>query len=122
LLTILCYGFTYAQQTVTGTVSDETGPVPGVNVLERGTSNGTTTDFDGNYSIEVNDDAVLVFSFIGYQTKEVAVNDQSVINVNMVTDSESLDDVIVVGYGTQSRAEVTGEFLLLAQKKSTLFQ
>ena len=122
MLTILCYGFTYAQQTVTGTVSDETGPVPGVNVLERGTSNGTTTDFDGNYSIEVNDDAVLVFSFIGYQTKEVAVNDQSVINVNMVTDSESLDDVIVVGYGTQSRAEVTGEFLLLAQKKSTLFQ
>ncbi|WP_231563290.1 carboxypeptidase-like regulatory domain-containing protein [Salegentibacter sp. Hel_I_6] len=97
LLTILCYGFTYAQQTVTGTVSDETGPVPGVNVLERGTSNGTTTDFDGNYSIEVNDDAVLVFSFIGYQTKEVSVNDQSVINVNMVTDSESLDDVIVVG-------------------------
>lgn len=108
IVTFFCFGFLTAQQTVTGTVSDETGPVPGVNVIERGTSNGTTTDFDGNYTLEVSEDAVLVFSFIGYQAKEVAVNDRSVVDVNMVADAESLDDVIVVGYGTQSRAEVTG--------------
>ncbi|PRX45696.1 SusC/RagA family TonB-linked outer membrane protein [Salegentibacter salegens] len=108
IVTFFCFGFITAQQTVTGTVSDESGPIPGVNVIERGTSNGTTTDFDGNYSIEVSDDAVLVFSYISYQTQEIAVNDQSVIDVNLVAASESLDDVIVVGYGTQSRAEVTG--------------
>lgn len=108
IVTFFCFGFLSAQQTVTGTVTDATGPLPGVNVVERGTSNGTTTDFDGNYSLEVNDDAVLIFSYISYQTQEVAVNNRSVVNVNMVADSQSLDDVIVVGYGTQSRAEVTG--------------
>ncbi|WP_339650928.1 TonB-dependent receptor [uncultured Salegentibacter sp.] len=108
IVTFFCFGFITAQQTVTGTVSDESGPIPGVNVIERGTSNGTTTDFDGNYSIEVSEGAVLVFSYISYQTQEIAVNDQSVIDVNLVAGSESLDDVIVVGYGTQSRAEVTG--------------
>ncbi|MGW1454962.1 SusC/RagA family TonB-linked outer membrane protein [Salegentibacter agarivorans] len=108
IVTFFCFGFITAQQTVTGTVSDESGPIPGVNVIERGTSNGTTTDFDGNYSIDVSEGAVLVFSYISYQTQEIAVNDQSVIDVNLVAGSESLDDVIVVGYGTQSRAEVTG--------------
>ncbi len=108
IVTFFCFGFLSAQQTVTGTVSDATGPLPGVNVLERGTSNGTTTDFDGNYSLEVNDDAVLIFSYISYQTQEIAVNNRSVVDVNMVADSQALDDVIVVGYGTQSRAEVTG--------------
>jgi TonB-dependent starch-binding outer membrane protein SusC len=108
ILTFFCFGFITAQQTVTGTVSDESGPVPGVNVLERGTSNGTTTDFDGNYTLEVGNNAVLIFSFIGYETQEVAVNNRNVVDVNLAVGSESLDDVIVVGYGTQSRAEVTG--------------
>src|SRR5690606_39374353 len=103
-----CFGFISAQQTVTGTVSDETGPLPGVNVLERGTSNGTTTDFDDNYTLRVGDNAVLIFSYVGYQSQEVAVNNRSVVNLNMAVSSESLDDVIVVGYGIQRRAEVTG--------------
>lgn len=108
IVTFFCFGFISAQQTVTGTVSDESGPLPGVNVLEQGTSNGTTTDFDGNYSLRVGENAILVFSYVGYQTQEVAVNNRSVVNLNMAISSESLDDVIVVGYGTQSRAEVTG--------------
>ena len=112
LLFVICFlgfGFASAQETVTGKVSDETGPLPGANVLVKGTSNGTTTDFDGNYELSnVPDDAVLVFSFISFETQEVAVNGRSVVNVNMVSSAEALDDVVVIGYGTQSRAEVTG--------------
>src|SRR5690606_40889395 len=83
IVTFFCFGFISAQQTVTGTVSDETGPLPGVNVLERGTSNGTTTDFDGTYTLRVGDNAVLIFSYVGYQSQEVAENNRSVVNLNM---------------------------------------
>ncbi|MDT0691158.1 TonB-dependent receptor [Salegentibacter sp. F188] len=111
-LCFLCVGFISAQEIITGTVTDENGPLPGVNVVLEGTTTGTTTDFDGNYTLEVEEDlgqdARLVFSYISYQTQQVAINDRSVIDVNMVADAQSLDDVIVVGYGTQSRAEVTG--------------
>ncbi|GHA25691.1 SusC/RagA family TonB-linked outer membrane protein [Salinimicrobium marinum] len=101
-----------AQETITGTVTDATGPLPGVNVVLEGTSTGTVTDFDGNYVLELGEepgpDATLVFSYIGFETQEIQVNGRSVIDVNMVSDAEALDDVIIVGYGTQSRAEVTG--------------
>ena len=101
-----------AQETITGTVTDATGPLPGVNVVLKGTSTGTVTDFDGNYVLELGEDpgpdATLVFSYIGFETQEIQVNNRSVIDVNMVSDAEALDDVIIVGYGTQSRAEVTG--------------
>lgn len=109
LVTLFCFGFVSAQQTVTGTVTDNTGPLPGANVVVQGTTNGTITDLDGNYAINnVAPDAILVFSYLGYLTQEVAVNNRSVVDVNLVQDAESLDDVLVVGYGTQSRAEVTG--------------
>lgn len=101
----------YSQtKTVTGSVSDESGaPLPGVAVLVMGTSTGTTTDFDGNYSIDVDDaSAQLVFSFIGMEDQTVAVGQQTVINVTMLASSEALEEVVVVGYGSQSRAEVTG--------------
>ncbi|UJH90641.1 carboxypeptidase-like regulatory domain-containing protein [Antarcticibacterium sp. 1MA-6-2] len=108
----MCFGFLSAQQVITGTVTDANGPLPGVNVILEGTTVGTTTDFDGNYSLQVNEDlgpdSRLVFSYISYETREVAINGRSVIDVNMVASAEALDDVIVVGYGTQSRAEVTG--------------
>ncbi|SDB63270.1 iron complex outermembrane recepter protein [Flavobacteriaceae bacterium MAR_2010_188] len=105
---ILCGSFIYAQ-TVTGTVSDETGALPGVNIVVKGTTTGTQTDFDGNYSLEVgSSDAVLVFSFLGYTTQEVAVNGRSNINVTLAEDAAELDEVVVIGYGTTTVKDATG--------------
>ncbi|MGS2738712.1 SusC/RagA family TonB-linked outer membrane protein [Sinomicrobium sp. M5D2P17] len=95
--------------TVSGTVSDVNGPLPGASIIVQGTSNGTTTDFDGNYSIgDVPPDAVLEFSFIGYRKTEEVVNSRTTINVTLEEDLAQLDEVVVVGYGTQSRRVVTG--------------
>ncbi|MFD2514879.1 SusC/RagA family TonB-linked outer membrane protein [Pontibacter locisalis] len=97
-------------QTVTGVVtSAETGqPLPGVTVLERGTTNGVSTGSKGEYLLNVRPNAALVFRFIGMTTQEVPVNGRSTINVALVADQELLDEVIVVGYGTQERRLVTG--------------
>lgn len=101
----------YAQQrNVSGTVTDiETGEaVPGVNVLVKSTTQGTVTDIDGKYNLTVTeDDAVLVFSYIGYKTQEVAVNGQSTLNVGLTADISSLQEVVVVGYGTQKKSDLT---------------
>lgn len=96
--------------TISGTVTDTEGQaVPGVNVLVKGTAAGTVTDADGKYSIgNVNNDAVLVFSFIGYTSQEVAVAGRSVVDVTMVADITSLEEVVVVGYGEQKKSLVTG--------------
>lgn len=97
-------------QTVSGVVSDDTNtPIPGVNVLVKGTSVGTTTDTQGRYTLEVPDgSAVLVFSFIGYQTQEVAVGTQTTINVTLASDVQALQEVVVVGYGEQKKTTITG--------------
>ncbi|TDN95100.1 TonB-linked SusC/RagA family outer membrane protein [Salegentibacter sp. 24] len=95
--------------TVNGTVSDASGPLPGVNISVKGTSTGTTTDFDGNYTLRgVDPQATLVFSYVSYSTEEVQINGRNTIDMVLEADAESLDDVVVVGYSTQSRAEVTG--------------
>lgn len=108
VLTFLCFSMGQAQ-TVTGTVVDETGPLPGVNVSIRGTSTGTTTDFDGVYSLSgVPNDAILVFSFVGYATQEIGVNGRSVINVNLLTDAAELSEVVVIGYGQTTVRDATG--------------
>ncbi|MGB5499552.1 MAG: TonB-dependent receptor [Maribacter sp.] len=97
------------QSTVTGTVLDSDGtPLPGASVVEKGTTNGTQTDFDGNYTIDVADGATLLISYIGYSTQEVAVDGRSTINVTMEEDASQLDEVVVTGYGTQTRGEITG--------------
>ena len=96
------------QATVTGTVTDAEGiPLPGASVVVKGTSKGTTTDFDGNYAIEVPSDGTLVFGYIGYKTTEAPVNNQSSVNISLEEDSALLDEVVVVGYGTQKKGEVT---------------
>jgi iron complex outermembrane receptor protein len=98
-----------AQITVGGNVSDANGPVPGVNVIVKGTSNGAQSDFDGNYSLDnVATDAVLVFSYIGYTTQEVSVNGKSTVNVFLQEDVESLAEVVVIGYGTTTVRDATG--------------
>ena len=103
----LCFGLIQAQE-VTGTVSDANGPLPGANVLVKGTTTGTQTDFDGNYTISADSDATLVFSYVGYLTKEMAVNGQSSINVTMEEDAEALEEVVVIGYGTTTVKDATG--------------
>ena len=95
---------------ITGQVLDlATGdPLPGVNIVEKGTSSGTLTDTDGNYSLTVTDqNAVLIFSFIGFLREEIPVGNQTVIDVEMAPDIQSLQEVVVVGYGTQRREEIT---------------
>lgn len=93
---------------VTGTVSDAMGPVIGASILEKGTSNGTVTDIDGNFSLNVQPGATLVISYIGFQTQEVVVGNQSSINVTMKEDDTTLEEVVVVGYGVQKKKLVTG--------------
>lgn len=101
----------FAQQiAVTGKVTDSTNEgMPGVNVQVKGTTTGTITDFDGNYSIQVPDSkSTLVFSFIGYLTQEVAVGGKKVLNVQLKDDTQTLDEVVVVAYGTARKGDLTG--------------
>ncbi|NQZ75467.1 MAG: SusC/RagA family TonB-linked outer membrane protein [Ekhidna sp.] len=97
-------------KTVTGTVSDAQDGItlPGVTVVVKGTTNGVATDIDGNYSIEVPEDAILVFSFIGYQSQELAVGARSVIDVQLGTDIQELSEVVIIGYGQVEKGDVTG--------------
>jgi TonB-linked SusC/RagA family outer membrane protein len=99
-----------AAQRVTGQVTDETGVgMPGVNVTQKGTTNGAITDVDGKFSLSVdNSKSILVFSFVGYIAQEVVVGSQSVINVSIQPDAGTLDEIIVVGYGTQKKVTITG--------------
>lgn len=99
----------FLQQEISGTVTDsDNAALPGVNVLIVGTTTGTETDFDGNYTINANSGDVLQFSFLGMKTQTVIVGDETTINVTMQDDANALDEVVVVGYGSQSRAKVTG--------------
>ena len=94
----------FAMAQVTGTVTGADGaPITGVNVVEKGTSNGAISDFDGNYQISAASDATLVFSYVGYETQEVAVANQSVVNVSL-QEGSSLDEVILVGSRTAPRS------------------
>ena len=106
-------------RTVTGKVtsSDEGTGVPGVNVVEKGTNNGTATDADGNYSINVNDGATLVFSFVGYATQEVVVGGQTAVSVSLAPDVMSLSEVVVVGYGSQEKKELTSSVVSLSEEE-----
>ena len=101
-------GTLFAQNRVMGTVTDDIGPVIGASVMEKGTQNGAVTDLDGNYVITVKPGATLVFSSIGYATQEIEVGNQSRINVLLKEDTEFLDEVVVVGYGTMKRSDLSG--------------
>ncbi len=100
----------YAQVNVTGTVKDGSNdPIPGVTVMEKGTTNGVITDFDGKYTLKVTDEkAILAFSFVGMTSQEIAVGTQTEINVTMTDELTDLDEVVVVGYGVQKKKLTTG--------------
>ncbi len=104
--------------TVTGKITDASGiPLPGVNVVEKGTLNGAISDQDGNYSITVsNQNATLVFSFVGYLTEEMAVGSSTTIDVVLAEDILKLDEVVVVGYGTQKKSDVTGSLTSISSE------
>lgn len=106
-----------AQTKVTGTISDEGGPIPGANVNLKGTKTGVSTGFDGSYTINVPANAILVFSFIGLKSQEIAVNGQTQINVKLEEDSSVLKEVVVIGYGTQMKEAVTGSVASIGGKQ-----
>ena len=97
-----------ATKKITGTVVDAMGPVIGASIMEKGTTNGTVTDFDGNFSLNVKPGATIVVSFIGFKTQEIAVGNQSTFNIKMEDDNAVLEEVVVVGYGVQKKKLVTG--------------
>lgn len=102
--------FLYGQQTITGKVVDSKGqPLPGVNVFVKGTTIGTITDANGNYSIkEVKKGDILVFSYVGMLTEEVEVGDNNIVNITMIEDLMKLDEIVVIGYGTARKRDLTG--------------
>lgn len=94
---------------VSGTITDDTGePLPGVNILVKGTTHGTVTSIDGTYSLNVPEDATLVISFIGFLTEEVPVNGRSIIDMSLMPDILTMEEVVVVGYGTVKKSDLTG--------------
>ena len=110
LLSLCCIGTVWAQQvTVTGTVTDNSGePLTGAYVSEKGTNNGAITGLDGNFSLQTSAQSVLVVSYIGFLTQEVPLNGRTRIDIRLEEDSEALEEVVVVGYGTQKKVNLTG--------------
>jgi TonB-linked SusC/RagA family outer membrane protein len=103
---------------VQGTVEDQNGkPVPGVTVSVEGLSLGTVTDLEGNYSLVVPEGSTLVFSFIGFETQKSAVGDQSIINITLVEEVSSMDEFVVVGYGTVRKSDITGAVSSVSNEK-----
>ncbi len=99
----------FAQNNITGVVKSDAGEaLPGVTIVVKGTTQGTTTDMDGEYSISVPSSGTLIFSFIGFQTQEVSAGGKSVINVVLMQDTEDLEEVVVIGYGTVKKSDLTG--------------
>ncbi|NND52233.1 MAG: SusC/RagA family TonB-linked outer membrane protein [Flavobacteriaceae bacterium] len=98
------------QSTVSGTVTEQatTQPLPGVNVIIKGTTQGTATDFDGNYQITINNGDILVFSYVGFVSQEITFTGQSTIDVALVEDAAQLDEVVLIGYGSTTKQDATG--------------
>ncbi|KZS38424.1 hypothetical protein AWE51_17885 [Aquimarina aggregata] len=121
ILFIMGFGAIHAQSiTISGAVSDGDGiPLLGVNVLVKGTSNGTVTDFDGLYEVKANVGDILVFTSIGFEAKEVTVGSESKINISLTSNVSELDEVIVVGYQTQTKREISGS---ISQVKSEVLE
>lgn len=98
-----------AKKKVTGIVKDQNGePIIGANVVEKGTTNGTVTDVDGKFSLEIAEGGVLAVSYIGYTSRELTVGNQNTLNIQLREDTEALDEVVVIGYGTVKKSDLTG--------------
>lgn len=108
----------FGQNLVTGTVTEQSSslPLPGVNVIIKGTTTGSATDFDGNFQIQASNGDVIVFSYIGYITKEITYNGESTIDVFLDEDAAQLDEVVVIGYGTTTKKDATGAVVSVTEK------
>ena len=103
---------------ITGTVLDNSStPVIGASVLEKGTTNGIITDFDGKFKLSVSKNATLSISYVGYKPQEIPVNGQTVFNITLKEDNELLDEVVVIGYGTQKKSDVSGSVASVSGEK-----
>ncbi len=109
----------FGQTKVSGTVTEQSTsiPLPGVNVVIKGTTTGTATDFDGNYSIEVNNGEVIVFSYVGYQSKEITYSGQSTLNIQLMEDAAQLDEIVIIGYGSVKKEDLTGAVDVISSKE-----
>lgn len=108
-------------KTVTGTVVDETGePLIGVSVLVQGTTTGAITDFDGKFSLQASGDATLVVSYIGYKTQQIKVGNKASFSIVLKTDNQLLEEVVVVGYGTVKKRDLTGAVASVKSEDITL--
>ncbi|MDO1511350.1 TonB-dependent receptor [Maribacter confluentis] len=123
LIWVICLGLgstLWAQDQLSGVVNDETGtPLPGVNIMVKGTSNGTVTDFDGNYQIRVSKGETLVFSYLGFKGQEIIYQDQTTIDVILVEDTAKLDEVVVIGYGSVKKTDLTGAVASIGAEELT---
>jgi len=119
LLTVITAGNVFSQElTITGTVTEETGAVlPGASVVVKGTTTGTLTGSDGSYSIKAERNSILVFSFVGMESMEVPVTNKTQINVTLKTQMVGLDELVVIGYGTQSRKTITTAIAQVGSEK-----
>ncbi len=110
--------FIFGQSTVTGTVMEKSSsqPLPGVNILIKGTAQGTATDFDGNYQISVNNGDVIVFSYVGYRTLEITYTGQITVDAQLVEDTAQLDEIVLIGYGSVKKEDLTGTTELITSK------
>ncbi|MFD1063001.1 SusC/RagA family TonB-linked outer membrane protein [Winogradskyella litorisediminis] len=108
----------FAQTQITGTVTDgsSSAPLPGVNVLIKGTTTGTNTDFDGKYTINANTGDVLVFSYVGFVTKEITVEGSNTIDVVLAEDAAQLDEIVIIGYGSTTVKDATGSVDVVTEK------
>jgi TonB-linked SusC/RagA family outer membrane protein len=113
-LFVLMIGLQMSAQNIKGVVLGESEPLPGATVLVKGTNNGTTTDFDGNFSIQANQDDILVISFIGFLTQEVEIGNQSNLTISLLQDV--LEEVVVTGYGTQKKEEITSSIVSISSE------
>ena len=115
--------FEELQSTITGTITDENGvPLGGASVVVKGTTTGAVADFDGNYTINAASDDTLIFSYVGYSASEVAVNGRSSVNASLEPDAQALDEVVLVGYGTQKKGEVTGAIETISAEQLSIVQ
>ncbi|WP_299885112.1 SusC/RagA family TonB-linked outer membrane protein [uncultured Lacinutrix sp.] len=108
-----------AQNTISGSVTEQSSslPLPGVNVLVKGTNNGTATDFDGNYEITVNTGDIIEFSYVGYLTQEISYTGQTTLNIILANDTSQLDEVVIIGYGSVKKEDLTGSVDVVSSKE-----
>ena len=118
LFVLIGAAFGFAQTQLSGSVTDANGqPIPGATIIVQGTNNGTTSDFDGNYTISIEENQNLVISYLGYATQTILFTGQDNVNISLVEDLNELDEIVITGYGTQKKSHLTGAISKITNEK-----